>query len=82
MADVAAQELHARTGALLERVVSGERFTITVDGAPVATLAPIGPERTYPTTAEFFASLVPADRAMLEGIRSVRGDQTTDQLGR
>ena len=80
MVTVGSQELHRNTAAVLERVAGGEALTITIDGEPVATLSPVAAAPRYPTTAEFFAQLVPADPAMLHDIRAIRGDQTTDDL--
>lgn len=79
MADVAADQLATNTDAVLERVAAGEELTVTVDGRPVATLAPPSRPR-FVSTVEFFEQLVPADRAMLDDIRAVRGEQTTDDL--
>jgi len=49
MSDVTIRDLRNRGGEIIDRVLAGERITITRDGRPVAELRPLG--RT-PLTAE------------------------------
>jgi prevent-host-death family protein len=49
MADVTVRDLRNHGGDVIDRVLAGERITITRDGRPVAELRPLG--RT-PLTAE------------------------------
>lgn len=42
MAEVGARQLRADLAAHLRRAAAGETVTITVDGAPVAALGPVG----------------------------------------
>ena len=62
MADVASRELRNATRSLLDRVESGETLTITIDGRPVATLAPLGRRPRWVARGEF-ASMVLANQA-------------------
>ncbi len=43
MTDVTVRELRNSGGRVLDRVLAGERFTVTRDGAPVAELRPLQP---------------------------------------
>lgn len=62
MEEVASRELRNSTRSLLDRVECGETLTITVDGRPVAILAPLGRRRRWvPRSA--FASMVLANQA-------------------
>jgi len=42
MADVTIRDLRNHGGEVIDRVVKGERLTITRDGHPVAELGPVG----------------------------------------
>jgi len=58
MADVASRELRNNTRALLDRVEGGEAVTITVDGRPVAVLAPVGRRPRWLGREEFVRRIV------------------------
>lgn len=58
MVEVASRELRNRTRALLDRVEAGEIITITVDGRPVAVLAPIGRRSRWMGRGEFAARIL------------------------
>lgn len=80
MSEVASRELRNSTRSLLDRVESGETLTITIDGRPVAFLAPIGRRpRWVPRTA--FASMVltnQADPGLTEDLAQLAGETTDD----
>ena len=48
MAEVGAYEAKTHLSELLERVLRGERITITKHGVPVAVLVPAGPDAPTP----------------------------------
>lgn len=80
MADVASRELRNSTRSLLNRVEGGESITITVDGRPVALLAPIGRRSRWTTKSEF-ASLVlahQADPGLGADLDELAGEMTDD----
>jgi len=62
MSDVASRDLRNSTRSLLDRVASGESLTITIDGRPVAVLAPIGRRPRWLSRNEF-VSMVSANQA-------------------
>ena len=82
MSSVASRELRNNTRALLDRVDAGEEITITVDGRPVALLAPISRRPAWLTRAEFARRIVgrQADAALRDELRELAPD-TTDDLG-
>jgi prevent-host-death family protein len=45
MSEATVRELRNQGGRVLDRVVAGERVTITRDGKPVARLEPVGRDR-------------------------------------
>jgi prevent-host-death family protein len=68
------RELRNQAGAVLRRAEQGERFTITVDGRPVAELGPLAGARA-PASPESFATLVretPVDAGFAADIRAMR----------
>ncbi|MGH8861988.1 MAG: type II toxin-antitoxin system Phd/YefM family antitoxin [Jatrophihabitantaceae bacterium] len=46
MSEATVRELHNHGGQVLDRVLAGERVTITRDGKPVARLVPVGRGRS------------------------------------
>lgn len=60
MAEVASRELRNSTRSLLDRVLSGETLTITVDGRPTAILAPIGRRPRWMPRSEFVSTVLAA----------------------
>jgi prevent-host-death family protein len=77
---VASRELRNNTRALLERVAAGESITITVDGRPVAVLAPVGRRPRWMAKEEFVARVVghQADPAIAMDLRRLAPDTTDD----
>lgn len=61
---------------VLARVEAGEELIVTVEGRPVAELRPV----RRPVSLEEFLTWPKADRAMLDDIRELRGDETTDDI--
>jgi len=81
MGEVASRELRNSTRSLLDRVEAGERLTITVDGRPVAVLAPVGRRPRWVSKSEF-APMVLANQADAGLAADLHGlaAQTTDDL--
>lgn len=80
MADVASRELRNATRSLLDRVEAGERLTITVEGRPVAVLAPVGRRPRWLTKHEFLPLVVhsQADAGLTADLRELASDTTDD----
>ena len=80
MSDVASRELRNNTRALLDRVGTGETVTITVDGRPVAVLAPLGRGARWISRAEFVRRIVSAqaDPSLSAELRRLAPDTTED----
>ena len=67
MTVIAQRQLRNEVGAILRRAEAGERFTVTVDGRPVAELAPLA-STARPVTLDALRLVlaeVPADPAWL-----------------
>ena len=80
MHSVASRELRNQTRSLLDRVAAGEEIAITVDGRPVAVLAPL-PQRTRWMTRESFLHTVAphqADASLRDELTSLAPDTTDD----
>jgi prevent-host-death family protein len=80
VAEVASRELRNATRSLLDRVEAGERLTITVEGRPVAVLAPVGRRPRWLPRSEF-ASIVLANQAdarLTEDLIELASDMTDD----
>ncbi len=73
MKTIAQRELRDRSGEILRQAESGEQFTITVEGRPVAELGPYGKPQWIPKE-EFLRILgsQPPDVTLLEDIAEVR----------
>lgn len=80
MTDVASRELRNSTRSLLDRVEAGERLTITVDGRPVAVLAPIGRRPRWVSKAEFVPAVLAnqADADLTADLQELAGEMTDD----
>jgi prevent-host-death family protein len=82
MTSVASRELRNNTRALLDRVEAGESITITVDGRPVAVLAPIDRARRprFMPKEEFLRLLIghQADPGLTEELRQMNPGTTDD----
>ena len=80
MAEIASRELRNQTRSLLDRVATGERITITVDGRPAAELGPVGRRRRW-MSRQSFADLVierQADADLAQELDDLAGDSTDD----
>jgi prevent-host-death family protein len=80
MAEVASRELRNSTRSLLDRVEAGERLTITVDGRPVAVLAPVARRRQWIAKHEFVPMVIAnqADSGLADDLAALAGDMTDD----
>jgi prevent-host-death family protein len=76
---IAQHELRNHSGEILRQVESGEQFTITVKGRPVAVLGPCQ-KRQWVPREELLKILraQPPDPTLLEDIREMGG--TADEL--
>jgi antitoxin (DNA-binding transcriptional repressor) of toxin-antitoxin stability system len=73
MVDVSARYNRSHTRAVLRRAEAGERFRVTVDGAPVAQIEPI--ERYVWVSGSVMERAVrnaPADTALLDDVAVMR----------
>jgi prevent-host-death family protein len=80
MTDVASRELRNSTRSLLDRVDAGERLTITVDGRPVAVLAPVGRRPRWVAKSQFLAMVLAnqADVGLAADLHELAGEMTDD----
>lgn len=81
MTRVASRELRNQTRALLDRVADGEHITITVDGRPVAELAPVTHRPRWMRRDHFARHILThqADPEMAAELSSL-ADESTDDL--
>lgn len=80
MQHVASRELRNQTRSLLDRVAAGEEIAITVDGRPVAILAPL-PHRTRWMSRESFLrniAIHQADPGLQQELEDLAPDTTDD----
>lgn len=75
MTEIPEEELAERLGEVLERVRAGEPVTVTAPGRPPVELT----VQRAVGLAEFL-SWPEADRSLLDDIRALRGEETTDDL--
>ncbi|HKI05862.1 MAG TPA: type II toxin-antitoxin system prevent-host-death family antitoxin [Thermoanaerobaculia bacterium] len=75
MRTIPQRELRNRSGEILRQVESGEQFTITMEGRPVAVLGPYQ-KRQWISREELLKILrtQPADPALLEDVREMAAD--------
>ncbi|MCC6438725.1 MAG: type II toxin-antitoxin system Phd/YefM family antitoxin [Acidimicrobiales bacterium] len=80
MHSVASRELRNQTRSLLDRVAAGEQINITVDGRPVAVLAPIAQRTRWMTRESFIRTLVAhqADAELRLELQALAPDTTDD----
>lgn len=80
MSDVASRELRNSTRSLLDRVADGETLTITVDGRPVAVLAPIARRPRWIARTEFASSVLAhrADPALTDDLDELAVEMTDE----
>ena len=81
MTEVASRELRNQTRALLDRVADGERLVVTVNGRPVAELAPVAERPQWMSRGRFVREVLAhqADAALAADLASLAGE-TTDEL--
>ena len=82
MTEVASRELRNNTRSVLDRVASGEKVTITVDGRAVAELVPVAPRPRWLSRADFVARVLDrqADAGLATDLDDFTGGETTDDL--
>ncbi len=80
MDEVASRELRNDTRGLLRRVEAGEHVVITVDGRPVAVLAPVSGRPRWLSKSEFVRRLADkqADAGLASELREMTPDMTDD----
>lgn len=80
MAEVASRELRNSTRSLLDRVESGETLTVTIDGRPVAVLAPLGRRRRWVPRSEFASTVLAnqADAGLGAALDELAGEMTDE----
>lgn len=80
MPEVASRELRNSTRSLLDRVASGETLTITIDGRPVALLAPLGRRRRWVPKSEFGSMVLAsqADTGLATDLDELAGEMTDE----
>ena len=80
MTMVASRELRNSTRSLLDRVQAGETLTITVDGRPMAVLAPVGRRRRWISSDEFTSTVLAhqADPALAHDLQDLAGEMTDE----
>jgi len=78
MGEVASRELRNDTRGLLRRVEAGEHVVITLDGRPVAVLAPMSGRPRWMSKTEFVRRLTgrQADAALAGELRQLAPDYT------
>ncbi|MXZ99616.1 MAG: type II toxin-antitoxin system prevent-host-death family antitoxin [Acidimicrobiaceae bacterium] len=81
MSEVASRELRNRTRALLDRVADGECITVTLNGRPVAELAPVAERSRWMSRGRFVRDVLAhqADAGLADDLASL-ADETTDDL--
>jgi prevent-host-death family protein len=81
MTSIASRELRNSTRSLLDRVESGETLTITVDGRPMAILAPIGRRPRWVARGEFATTVLAhqADPALAQDLHDLAGEMTDER---
>lgn len=80
MSTIASRELRNSTRSLLDHVEAGETLTITVDGRPMAVLAPVGRRRRWISSEEFTSTVLAhqADPALAHDLDDLAGEMTDD----
>jgi prevent-host-death family protein len=81
MTSVASRELRNSTRSLLDRVESGETLTITVDGRPMAILAPVGRRPRWVARGEFVSAVIEhqADPGLTDDLLDLAGEMTDER---
>ena len=73
MTTIPQKELRNNVGEVLRRAESGEQFTITVAGRPVAALGPVAKRRWVSAPALLEIGRAPAPRGLLEDLGQFGG---------
>ncbi len=74
MKTIAQRELRNHSGEILRQVESGEQFTITVEGRPVAVLGPYQKRQWVPREELLkILRVQPPDPSLLEDIKGMGG---------
>jgi prevent-host-death family protein len=76
MTEIPLRELRNDTSGVLRRVEDGERFTVTVNGRPVAQLVPLPRRKRYLTWEQLTAAQ--ADPGLYDELRALLPDTTED----
>jgi prevent-host-death family protein len=76
--EIPLRELRNNTSEVLRRVEDGEELEVTVNGRAVARLVPL-PRRPRFLPAEVLLAH-PADPGLLDDLREILGDETTDDM--
>ena len=77
VADATVRDLRNKGGEVLDRVLAGERVTVTRDGTPVAELRPVpGPRLSAEALVERFRRLPPVDAERFRADVDAVVDQT------
>lgn len=71
MTTIAQRDLRNDVAAILRRAQAGERFTVTVNGRPVAALGPLPSSEPRRSFAELIAT-TPVDREWSDDLRALR----------
>jgi prevent-host-death family protein len=74
--EIGVRELRNDVSGLLRRVEAGERFTVTVNGRPVAQLVPLD-DRPRFRSWEWFQRVPKADPGLASDLREMLGGETT-----
>lgn len=83
MTVVASRDLRNHTAEILRKVADGDRVTITVNGTPVAELAPVAAARRPSISKRELVSVLArhqADAGLSDDLAALAAD-TTDDLG-
>jgi prevent-host-death family protein len=83
MTVVASRDLRNHTAEILRKVADGDRVTITVNGTPVAELAPVTAARRPSMPRRELVTVLArhqADSGLSDDLAALAGD-TTDDLG-
>lgn len=76
---ISVRDLRNTVSAVLRRVESGEKLTVTVDRRPIAEIVPLRHRRTVTASeALTVASRHAADRGLLREVRGLLSDTTDD----
>ena len=80
MTEITSGQLRREMPTLLKRAAAGERFTVTLDGKPVACLVPLEPDRRWMPRDSFVTRILghQADPGLSEDLRALSGSDADD----